>query len=109
MQTYLKPHIPKGLFFNRTIDFLEAYPTLQFHNEAILLKAAREFEFETIAKKLEFQTHQTVLEINLNAILYNLQYFRSYLDARTKVMVMVKPFRTAVAVTKLLIFCKTTK
>ncbi|OQA94534.1 MAG: Alanine racemase [Bacteroidetes bacterium ADurb.Bin217] len=92
VQTYLKPHIPKGLFFNRTIDFLEAYPTLQFHNEAILLKAAREFEFETIAKKLEFQTHQTVLEINLNAILYNLQYFRSYLDARTKVMVMVKAF-----------------
>lgn len=92
VQTYLKPHILHGIFYNKTNDFLAAYPTLHFNNEAILLKAAREFEFEKIAKKLEFQTHQTVLEINLNAIIYNLQYFRSYLQADTKIMVMVKAF-----------------
>ncbi len=92
VQIYLKPKIQKGIFFNSTAEFLDAYTTLVFNNEAILLKGAREFEFEKIAKKLEFQTHQTVLEINLNAIIHNLQYFRTYLYGSTKVMVMVKAF-----------------
>jgi len=55
-----------------------------------LFKAAREFEFERIVGQLQQQTHQTVLEINLNAIVHNLNYFRSCLKPTTKTMVMVK-------------------
>lgn len=89
---YLKTYIPQGSYYESTQAFLTHFQTHVFRDETILLKAAREFQFELIAKQIENQTHQTVLDINLNAIVTNLHYFKSYLQPKTKIMVMVKAF-----------------
>ncbi|MDR0941580.1 MAG: bifunctional UDP-N-acetylmuramoyl-tripeptide:D-alanyl-D-alanine ligase/alanine racemase, partial [Bacteroidales bacterium] len=90
--TYLPHYINYGNYFLTTQELLAQLPEFQFADETILLKAAREYEFERIAHKLELQTHQTVLEINLNAMIHNLNYFKSQLKPATKIMVMVKAF-----------------
>jgi alanine racemase len=63
-----------------------------FSNETILLKGARVFEFELIGEALQQKTHETVLEINLNALVHNLNYYRSRLKPGVKLMAMVKAF-----------------
>lgn len=78
--------------FTSTNDFIKAFETLQFSNETILIKGSRQFEFEHIVSLLEEKTHETILEINLNAISHNLNYFKSKLQPKTKLMVMVKAF-----------------
>lgn len=78
--------------FKNTADFFERFNTLNFNNEAILIKGARHFQFEEIVAALEEKKHETVLEINLNAISHNLSYFKSKLKPTTKIMVMVKAF-----------------
>ncbi|MBD3582242.1 bifunctional UDP-N-acetylmuramoyl-tripeptide:D-alanyl-D-alanine ligase/alanine racemase [Flavobacterium selenitireducens] len=78
--------------FDTTNEFLAAFDTLNFGNETILVKGARQFRFEKVVALLEEKTHETVLEINLNAISHNLNFFRSKLDPGTKMMVMVKAF-----------------
>ncbi len=79
-------------FFESTADFLSNYSFTQFANQTILLKGARVFEFEQINKLLQQKVHETVFEINLNAMVNNLNYFRSKLKTGTKVMAMVKAF-----------------
>ncbi len=79
-------------FFKSTGEFLKYFSRNHFRNELILIKGARNFEFEKISELLEFQTHETVLKINLNAIVNNLNYFRSLLKPETKIMAMVKAF-----------------
>lgn len=78
--------------FKSTKDFIAAFDTLSFGNETILIKGARDFRFEEIVSLLEEKTHETVLEINLNAISHNLNFYRSKLKPKTKLMVMVKAF-----------------
>ena len=79
-------------FFKTTNNFLNSLKGKRFHNEAILLKGAREFEFERIAKRLEQRKHETVLEVNLSALLNNLNYFRAKLPKNEKIMAMVKAY-----------------
>ncbi|WP_281614599.1 bifunctional UDP-N-acetylmuramoyl-tripeptide:D-alanyl-D-alanine ligase/alanine racemase [Flammeovirga sp. SubArs3] len=64
--------------------------TLVFSKEMILLKGARKFEFEKVAVLLQRKIHSTQLEINLDAVVHNLMFYRSLLKPRTKIMVMVK-------------------
>ncbi|MBP9793378.1 MAG: bifunctional UDP-N-acetylmuramoyl-tripeptide:D-alanyl-D-alanine ligase/alanine racemase [Flavobacterium sp.] len=78
--------------FATTEDFIKAFDTIHFSNETILIKGSRQFEFEHIVSLLEEKTHETILEINLNAISHNLNYFKSKLQPKTKLMVMVKAF-----------------
>ncbi len=78
--------------FHSTADFVEAFETLHFAEETIFVKGARHYKFEQIVTLLEEKTHETVLEINLNAISHNLNVFRSRLNPNTKLMVMVKAF-----------------
>jgi len=92
VSTHLPQFITHGNYFQNTQELLAQLADFQFSDETILLKAAREYEFEKIAQKLELQTHQTVLEINLNAMIHNLNYFKSQLQPATKIMVMVKAF-----------------
>ncbi|MEI6575572.1 MAG: bifunctional UDP-N-acetylmuramoyl-tripeptide:D-alanyl-D-alanine ligase/alanine racemase [Bacteroidota bacterium] len=80
------------LFFGSTDDFLRKFPFSGFHAETILIKGARAFEFEKIGKALQQKAHETVLEINLNALINNFNVIRSSLDPATKIMVMVKAF-----------------
>ena len=84
--------IPETIFFNSTAEFLLKFPAMHFHNESILLKGARFFEFEMISHLLEQKVHQTVLEINLNAITHNLNTYQHLLNPGVKLMAMVKAF-----------------
>lgn len=82
---------PSGtMFYASTSDFLSSLHTLEFRNEAILIKGARVFAFEKITHRLQEKNHRTILEIDLNAMIHNLNVFRSITKA--KVMVMVKAF-----------------
>ncbi|MDB5283581.1 MAG: alanine racemase [Bacteroidota bacterium] len=78
--------------FESTEDFLKHLDSASFQNEVILLKGARKFRFEVIGKFLEKKVHETVLEINLNAIAHNLKTYQSLLKPETKIMAMVKAF-----------------
>jgi Alr-MurF fusion protein len=81
-----------SIFFNSTNDFVRNFNHGDFRNETILIKGARAFEFEKISELLEQQVHQTVLEINMDAVVHNLNEFRRHLSASTRIMAMVKAF-----------------
>jgi Alr-MurF fusion protein len=78
--------------FQNTAEFIAEIENLNFENETILIKGARSFQFEEIVSLLEEKTHETILEINLNSISYNLNYYKSKLANNVKLMVMVKAF-----------------
>jgi alanine racemase len=84
-------HLAKS-FFPSTEEFLRHFSFNSFSDEFILLKGARVFEFEQISQALQQKTHETVLEINLNALVHNLNYYRSKINPDTKLMAMVKAF-----------------
>ena len=79
-------------FYPNVGDFLAHFPFSRFNNQTILLKGARAFEFEQIGMELQEKAHETVLEINFNHMVSNLNYFRSKIKPETKLMVMVKAF-----------------
>ena len=79
-------------FFDSTDDFLSRFPLSSFRDETILLKGARIFEFERISAVLQQKVHETVLEINLDALVHNINYYRSILNPGTRIMAMVKAF-----------------
>ena len=81
--------IPKK-FYADTEDFLRTFSPMDFNDETILLKGARVYGFEKISKALQQKAHETVMEINLNALVHNLNYFRSRLKPEVKLMAMVK-------------------
>lgn len=82
----------KKVFYKDTSEFLSGYPIDSFHNQLILLKGARDFGFEKISRVLQEKAHETILEINLNNLVRNMNYYRSKLKRDTKLMVMVKAF-----------------
>jgi alanine racemase len=79
-------------FYQSTKDFLEHFSFSDLKNEGILLKGARYYEFEQISNALQQQTHQTVLEINLDHMISNLNFFRTKIKPETRIMLMVKAF-----------------
>jgi alanine racemase len=79
-------------FFSSTEAFLQHSNTNYFKNAVVLLKGARTFKFENISRWLEEKTHQTVMEVNLNAMVHNLKQYQQFLKPATKVMAMVKAF-----------------
>jgi alanine racemase len=79
-------------FFLTIEEFLISISRLNFRDETVLIKGARSFGFEQISHKLEQKIHQTVLAINLNAIVHNLKQYKSLLKPSTKIMAMVKAF-----------------
>lgn len=85
-------HLPNVISFPTTQAFLQQFNTQSFQNETILVKGARSFHFDEIVVLLEEKKHETILEINLDAITYNLNFYKSKLKPETKVMVMVKAF-----------------
>lgn len=85
-------NIPQFQSFPDTETFLNDFNLRSFRSETILIKGSRSFQFEKIVAELEEKTHETVLEINLDAISHNLNFYKSKLKPTTKVMVMVKAF-----------------
>lgn len=82
----------KTSFFETTDDFLTTFSEEDFGDEIILVKGARAFAFERIVQRLQRKVHGTVMEIDLGALVHNLNYFRSTLKPATKIMAMVKAF-----------------
>jgi alanine racemase len=78
--------------FQSAAEFFDQFTSHQFRDEYILLKGARIFEFEKISHWLEQKVHQTVLEVNLTALIHNLKVYQAQLKPATKVMAMVKAF-----------------
>jgi alanine racemase len=78
--------------FKSTDHLLEGIHQIEFHNELILIKGARKFRLEKIVRQLERKTHATYLEIDFEAMVQNLSFFKSKLKPETKLMVMVKAF-----------------
>ncbi|MDE5773175.1 MAG: bifunctional UDP-N-acetylmuramoyl-tripeptide:D-alanyl-D-alanine ligase/alanine racemase [Muribaculaceae bacterium] len=77
-------------FYPTTEDFLKSRSATDFHSEIILLKGAPEYGFGRILEVLEARTHETVLEVNLDAMTRNFNYFRSKVPAGVGVIAMVK-------------------
>ena len=79
-----------SLFYQDTEGFLKRMDRTLFQEKIILIKGSRLFGFERIAQELQLKTHQTRLETDLNAMVHNLNHFRSLLNEGVKTMVMVK-------------------
>ena len=77
-------------FFPSTDDFVRRFDRSAFSSETILLKGARVFGFERIAQLLQRRSHETVMEVDLDALVHNLKYYRSLLRPSTRLMAMVK-------------------
>ncbi|MDO3424697.1 bifunctional UDP-N-acetylmuramoyl-tripeptide:D-alanyl-D-alanine ligase/alanine racemase [Chryseobacterium sp. APV1] len=80
----------KTFTFINTQELIESKHLTEIENQIILLKGARKFEIERLKDLLELRKHDTVLEINMNAILHNINYHKSLLKPSTKMMAMVK-------------------
>lgn len=79
-------------FFDSTKELIAQSPELAFEDESILIKGSRAFQLEDLSALLVAKSHETVLEINLDAVQHNLQEFRSLLPSGVKTMAMVKAF-----------------
>ena len=77
-------------FFADVNHFLASKTFSDLRNELILLKGARPFGFDRITEQLEQKVHETILEVNLNAVVENLNYYRSFLKPETKMVCMIK-------------------
>ncbi|MBQ9216451.1 MAG: bifunctional UDP-N-acetylmuramoyl-tripeptide:D-alanyl-D-alanine ligase/alanine racemase [Prevotella sp.] len=77
-------------FFADVNHFLSSDAFSGLRNELILLKGARAFGFDQITEQLEQKVHETILEVNLNAVVDNLNHFRSFLKPETKMVCMIK-------------------
>ncbi|HSZ73018.1 MAG TPA: bifunctional UDP-N-acetylmuramoyl-tripeptide:D-alanyl-D-alanine ligase/alanine racemase [Cytophagaceae bacterium] len=78
--------------FSDTTHFLQTFDFFSLKNELILVKGARSFGFEEVTKRLEEKVHGTRFEVDLDALVHNLNYYRSVAKPGTKIMAMVKAF-----------------
>jgi alanine racemase len=82
----------EGEFFLTTEEFIKSTLLRTFRNEIILIKGSRTFNFERITELLEKKVHETILEVNLDALVHNFNFYRSLLKPDTKMACMVKAF-----------------
>lgn len=82
--------IPEKHFFKTTSEFVGSEVFDDLHDEIILIKGARKFGFDHITELLEQKVHETILEVNLNAVVDNLNFYRSFLRPETKMVCMIK-------------------
>lgn len=85
-------YVAERHFYADTNTLLQQLKALNFKEETILIKGSRSFEFEQVSRALAQKAHETVMEINLNALLNNLNFYKSKLKPGVKVMAMVKAF-----------------
>ncbi len=85
-----KIQIADKQFFADANHFLSSEAFAALRDELILLKGARPFGFDLITEQLEQKVHETILEVNLNAVVENLNYYRSFMKPETKMVCMIK-------------------
>lgn len=81
---------PSSQFFDSVDELLATFTTSDFSSETILLKEAPGAGFGRIAEMLEARTHETVLEVNLDSVIRNYNYFRCHVPSGTGIVAMVK-------------------
>lgn len=79
-------------FYETTSELIDDLQSRGFRNEIVLVKGSPEYNFSSVAEMLDARKHETVLEVNLDALVNNYNYFRSYLPASTGIICMVKAF-----------------
>lgn len=77
-------------FFADVQDFIGSDVFRSLRDEVILLKGSRSFGFDRVTELLEQKVHETILEVNLNAVVANLNFYRSFMRPETKIVCMVK-------------------
>jgi alanine racemase len=77
-------------FYTTTNELLAHLDEINIRDEAVLIKGARSFRFERVVQALQLKTHQTILQVDLAALIHNLHYFKKLLHPETKIMAMVK-------------------
>lgn len=91
-------------FYTTSEDFIKNMNASSFRNELILLKGARAFKFERISDILQLKKHHTRLEVNMAALLHNVNYYRAQLTEKTKLAAMVKAFSYGSGLSELALF-----
>lgn len=79
-------------FFTSTEDLIQSDLLDQLENELILIKGARRFAMERVSLLLSEKGHKTTLEVNLDALRHNLNFYRSLLKPETQIMAVIKAF-----------------
>ena len=82
--------LPETFFFATTEDFMGSQCFATLSNEVILIKGARRFRFDRITDQLVEKVHETTLEVNLSAVVANLNWYRSQMKPGTKLVCMIK-------------------
>lgn len=82
--------IEEKYFFDDCNSFIGSTVFSSLRDEVILLKGSRKFSFDRLTELLEQKVHETILEVNLNSVVKNLNYYRSYMKPTTKLVCMVK-------------------
>ena len=82
--------VKEKYFFNDVTQLIDSKVFASLHDEVILIKGARPFGFDQLTELLEQKVHETILEVNLGAVVENLNYYRSFLKPTTKMVCMVK-------------------
>ena len=82
--------LEEQLFYHDTADLLDHLSQLPISYEIILVKGARNFHFEQVVNALQHKTHLTIMQVNLPALAYNLNFHRNRLHPDTKMVAMVK-------------------
>ena len=83
-------NLSEKYFFESVSEFIRSSVFHQLHDEVILLKGARSFGFDQITELLVRKVHETILEVNLNAIVDNLNWYRGFMKPETKLVCMMK-------------------
>lgn len=83
-------NIQEKYFFSDVDEFVKSKILASLNNEVILIKGSRSFGFDYITELLEQKVHETILEVDLNAVVDNLNYYRSLMTPATKLICMVK-------------------
>lgn len=74
------------------VDDIQHFDVNQYHNSTILIKGYRNSEGQKLAQQLKLQKHETIVEVDMDALRNNLNFFRSKIKPSTKLLVMVKAF-----------------
>ncbi len=83
-------HLGDTHFFESTDAFIESELLEKMNHQIVLLKGSRNAGFERLSDLLSLRVHATTLEINLEAVVENLNFYRSFMKPETKMICMVK-------------------
>ena len=90
LKDYADNFTMESYFFDDTTQLMQSDVFKSLRNEVVLIKGARAYRFDEVSEQLELKVHETILEVNLNAVVDNLNYYRSRMQPNTKVVCMVK-------------------